>query len=140
MSPTCESRVSYALTVTFRPEYTWKDKFDVIEKIPKFLRIALTDVVWEYSIEYHKHHIRHPFAGQDNPNAPHVHVLFSVPDTKQRKQGIPVLIDNLKRNAGNPDLRVLHTPIDIELWSNYIRKDVETNNVKIPTIQHFKTI
>lgn len=135
MSPSCETRVSYAITVTFRPEFTFNDKFELIKKLPKLFK-QMDDPKMVYSIEYHKHHIRHPLVGQDNPNAPHVHIHLSILDTKSRKQQIPILIENLTRNYGRPDVRVLHTATDIELWDNYILKDVAKNNLKFPTIEH----
>lgn len=137
MSPTRET-IHYAITITFRPEFTIKDKLKLINKLPKYL--LGKDLYWERSIEYHKYHMRHPKQGLDNPCSPHVHMYLTMEDTVSRRNNIDCMKMNFQRLYGRPDIQVLHSNEDIDLWRIYIQKDNVRNNEAYPTINHFLRI
>lgn len=126
--------VNYAITITFRPEFTFKDKMKLIRKIPRYFSGKNMD--WELNIEYFKHKIGHPLQGQDNPNNPHIHIWLKMEDNKNRAINVECMIMNYKRNYGRIDFQVLHTENDITLWREYIKKDEARLNLLYPTIRH----
>lgn len=129
--------VYYALTLTFRAHFTFKDKMKLISKIPKHLYAV---IAYEQSIEYHKYDVKHFKAGQDNPCAPHLHLLLKMKDNSNRLLNVTQMINYFTKEFGRTDMMVLHTIEDAQRWKDYIYKHVDKNNKAFPSIRHYTDV
>jgi len=128
---------TYGGTITFSSDKDVHDKVRIIDKIPKLFSKLLphnlqqpskTQYYLTYSIEYHK------VAGENDPEAPHVHfILYS---HKKLPRYIMMKVEhNFKNMIGRFQFYIL-TTLKYHQYYDYIRKDIEDNN-RIFQKEHF---
>lgn len=134
---------AYAITLTFRPQIKYIVRMTRIALFRKIIRDAfknICDYHLQYSLEYHKYPVTHPFAGQPNPHAPHVHAYLEVYDCEVPQRTIDKIVGEFCRKFGRTQFDQLHSKEDMLRWVEYIQKDVTDNNQRYPSIQHHKEI
>lgn len=134
---------SYAITLTFRPHIKYVVRMARIASFRQMVRDALKHYCsyhLQYSLEYHKYPVTHPFSGQNNPQAPHVHAYLEVYNYELPQRVIDKLYKEFNKKFGRTQFDQIHTKDEQLRWVEYIQKDVITNNQLYPTIQHHKEI
>lgn len=133
----------YAITVTFKPHLKYVSRMKLINtKFRQIVRDCLKlhcTYKLLYAIEYHKYPVNHPFHGQPNPMAPHVHAYLEIEGELQQRQ-INEMYREFSSRFGRSQFDQLHTVEDAERWVNYCVKDVQVNNANYPTIKHYKEV
>lgn len=133
-------RESYSVTVTFKPYFKYQTRMDMCKDpfIVFFTNIShKKDYTFVHSIEYHKYPPKHFKAGEDNPMAPHIHGILQVPEGLSQRELTNIYMEFTKE-YGRTYIDLLPTEEDFDRWNQYIRKDVDKNNLRYPTIQHWK--
>lgn len=134
-------RESYAVTVTFKSYFKLQTRLERCQHIWSRFYTNINhqkDWTFVWSIEYHKYHLKHWKAGQDNPMAPHVHGILQVPEGLTQRE-LTNIFQDINKSCGRTFIDLLPTQEDFDKWYIYIQKDVEKNNTQYPPLQHWMT-
>jgi hypothetical protein len=133
-----ENQQCWHFTITFKGNFTCKQKFKMIENFPKIMHNHVNyrrnkSVIINYSIEYHKRADR-----SNNPTAPHIHgVLYC---TSLARCASELIYEYFSKKYGKTQFFLQEDTVSQDKWLDYCRKDVEKNNEQYPSIQHWNQV